>query len=270
MALLQKQIHQIIEYVKGEPRTVQDVAKRIGKSWVTTNSYIEKIIKETGQIKIKTFRQGTQGAIKLIYYNYAGSLEEDELKSLISLHITNGRYKTDFDFMDIYQHINDKKKRSHIEKNIHDFEKYLMNYLEEAQDTVFCLSGNLSFLSREVLDSMEKALKRKVHIKILCRITLGSLRNISPLLTLLRKYPQLLEVRHRFQPLRGFIIDGKALFREDEKKSSYREGEIIGDVQIIYEIMDQEWVDWLRQLYWHLYRPASDGVGRMKEFEKLQ
>lgn len=70
MKLGQEEINNITSFVKKEPRTINDVAKFIGKSWVTTNKYLEKIKNMTGLICIKTFRKGTQGALKLVYYNH--------------------------------------------------------------------------------------------------------------------------------------------------------------------------------------------------------
>ena len=71
MKLGDQEIQAVVDFVKQEPRTVQEISKLIGKSWVTADSYLKKIKGRTGLIEIKTFRKGSQGALKIVFYNHS-------------------------------------------------------------------------------------------------------------------------------------------------------------------------------------------------------
>jgi len=45
-------IDKIVKIVKKEPCLIQDISKAIGKSWVTTERYVNRIEKEKGIIKV--------------------------------------------------------------------------------------------------------------------------------------------------------------------------------------------------------------------------
>ena len=114
-------------------------------------------------------------------------------------------------------------------------------------------------------------LKRKVQVKILCRINIATLSNITLLVPLLTKYPEYIEIRHCFQPLRGFTVDNRiALFRYDEKASSYKEGELPSDLRILYEIYDKEWIGWLQKVFWNLFRNSIDYQLRVKQLNRIK
>ena len=98
MVLGDSDIQKITQFVKKEPRTVQEVSKLIKKSWVTADSYLKQIGDSTGLINIKTFRKGTQGALKIVFYNFSEVLQSDDLKEELYRQIKNGRTKNDFDF----------------------------------------------------------------------------------------------------------------------------------------------------------------------------
>lgn len=103
-------------------------------------------------------------------------------------------------------------------------------------------SGNLSFI-KLFYETFDKLLKRGVSIKIPCRVNLATIANISRIQMLMQKYPGQIEVRHRYHPLRGFIIDGKiARVRVEEKIASYRKGELGKDITLAYDIYDKEWL----------------------------
>ena len=65
--MLTKQIKETIyEFVKDEPKTIQEIAQKISSSWVTAQRYIDKLSEE-GIIGSKTFRGGTKGALRIVY-----------------------------------------------------------------------------------------------------------------------------------------------------------------------------------------------------------
>ncbi|MBS3060341.1 MAG: hypothetical protein J4432_02435 [DPANN group archaeon] len=278
MALRDSQIPQIVEFVKQEPCTIQDISKRIKKSWVTTDSYVKEIADRTGLIAVKTFRQGTRGALKLVYYVNVEAVLSDTLKDDLYNQIKTKRRKSDFDFMDIYQFVQKNGKRSFVdqqEENSAHVRKQLVPLFRKTKHNLYCFSGNLSFLNvkagkTRVLDVFEELLKRKVRIHILCRVNIASLNNISKLNSLMKRYPDLIEIKHAYQPLRGFVADDDiARFTDEEQLKDYKPDELNRNTRIIYEITDMEWVSWLQKVFWNLYRGSMDYTQRLKELEGI-
>jgi len=278
MRLSKEEEKQVISFVKKEPRTIQEVSKKIGKSWITTDKYLRIIKENTGLLKIKVFRKGSQGALKLVYYNHGESPEGDEIKNTIYSQIKHCREKKEFDFLEVFQFIPEKKKRCFIEQ--YDKENIaknqdIMSLFRRAESQVLCFSGNLSFVGMKegrtkMLDVLEELLQRKVSIKILTRVNVSSLNNVKKLVHLMKKYPDLIEIRHRYQPLRGFVIDDKiARFKDEEQLRLYKKGELDKDTRIFYEFFDKDWVAWINKVFWNLFRPSMDYKIRLKEIEKL-
>ena len=86
----------------------------------------------------------------------------------------------------------------------------------------------------------------------------------------LARYPEYLELRHAYQPLRGFIIDEKhAFFRDEETIHAYREGELPQNTRIIYEINDTEWIAWLQTVFWNVFRHSVNYTARLQELRKI-
>ena len=278
MVLEQADINKIVSYVKKEPRTVQDVSLLIKKSWVTTDSYLKKIKERTGLINIKTFRKGSPAALKIVYYNQAEAVLSDEVRDNLFSQIRTGRTKHDFDFMEVYQFVPDKKKRAFTEKYKEEEisrNQQIISLFRQAKNTVYCLSGNLSFINIKekkimLLSVIEELAKRKVMFKILCRGNIASLRNLNKLSKLIVKYPKSFEIKHCYQPLRGFIIDDKiARFKKEEQLKTYRKGELHQNTRIFYEIYDEDWISWLQKVFWNLFRSSLDCNERLKELKKI-
>ncbi|MBU4502155.1 MAG: hypothetical protein KKA79_06160 [Nanoarchaeota archaeon] len=275
MVLNDQDIKKITDFVKKEPQTVQEISKLIKKSWVTTDSYLNQIKERTGLIDIKTFRGGTKAALKIVFYNHAGSLATDDLKENLYNLIKNGRKKIDFDFLEIYQFIPDRKKRAFFEDYERENITNIISFLRQATNQVYIFSGNLSFMNlkeknNSILSVIEELVKRKVNIKILCRINIASLGNINNILTLMAKYPDFIEIKHCYQPLRGTIIDDKiARFKDEECLTTYKKDELNKDTRVIYEFHDSEWVSWMQKVFWNLFRFSIDHNKRMKEIKKI-
>ncbi len=277
MALNEDNTKLIIDLVKKEPRTIQDISKVIKKSWLTADSYVKQVKERTGLIDIKTFRAGTQGALKLVYYNHKDALLTNDLKEELYHKIKNGRYKPDFDFMELFQFIPENKKKCYSEAYVEDvpYSKDIIDLHQGVQKQLYCFSGNLSFLNIKknnisLFEVWEELLKRKVRINILCRINLASLSNFDKIIPLFMKYPELIEIHHCYQPLRGFVVDDKlSLFRYGERVESYRKGELAQNIRIIYEIYDQEWITWLQKVFWNLFRYSIDYQSRIKEIKSI-
>jgi len=276
MKLSETEIKGVIDFVKKEPKTIQEVSKLINKSWVTTETYLKEIKSKTGAIDIKAFRQGSKSGLKIAYYNHKESASTDQVKEELFRNIKKGREKTDFDFMDLFQLISSKKSKISAQKEKGFSEtKELIKLFQMAEDHIYCFSGNMSFINLEfnktrLLNLMETALKRKVHIKILCRVNLASVQNINKLSKLLTNYSEFLEIRHSYHPLRGFIIDGKlARFKNFEKASKYRGNELEENLLILYELYDESWIIWLEKVFWNIFRTAGDYKTRLTALKKM-
>ena len=61
-------IQKINEFVYAKPRSVDEIAKLINVNWRTANRYVEKIAVEEGTISAKVFREGTPGALKVVFW----------------------------------------------------------------------------------------------------------------------------------------------------------------------------------------------------------
>ena len=278
MVLGDSDIQKITQFVKKEPRTVQEVSKLIRKSWVTADSYLKQISDRTGLINIKTFRKGTQGALKIVFYNHSEVLQSDDLKEELYRQIKSGRTKNDFDFMEIFQFIPEKHKKLFLEEysqeNISE-EQEIISFFRQAKNQIYCFSGNLSFMNIKengipLLDIIEELLQRKVKIYILCRMNIASLSNINKLSALMTKYPNMIEIKHGYQPLRGFIINDKmARFKDEEQLKNYKAGELNKNTRIFYEITDPDWISCLQKVFWNLYRFSIDHKTRLKEMQRF-
>ncbi|MBW3019912.1 hypothetical protein KY334_01330 [Candidatus Woesearchaeota archaeon] len=278
MVLSKSDFEKILKKVKKEPCLIQDIAKEINKSWVTAERYIEKIEKEKGLIKIKTFRAGTQGAIKLAYWNYSSSIGHDEFKDWMLNVIKSNSDKKFFDPLEIYQRAN--KKGSKVITDFYDeklitSKQNLTSFLKQTKEELILFSGNLSFINMtengiKMIHVLEDLLKRKVELKILCRVDFASIYNINKMEKLIKKYPNQIEIRHCFQPIRGFIRDNEVLRLKDEKlRETYKFKEMKQNMIILYNIEDKEWVEWFRDVFWYLYRKSLDYDERMKVFQEM-
>ncbi|MFA5141851.1 MAG: hypothetical protein WC471_02695 [Candidatus Woesearchaeota archaeon] len=269
---------QIINFVKAEPKSIQEISKFIKKSWVTTDSYASQIKENTGLIGIKMFRGGTQGALKLVYFNNSNSIVSDDIKEGLFNQIKTGRRKTDFDFMEIYQFIPSEDKRSFIEE--YDKEhvskiQEIVPLLRRAKRQIYCFSGNLSLLNLvekniKVIDVLEQLLGQGVKLKVLMRVNIASIGNLNKIAPLIQRYPDQIEIHHAYQPLRGYIIDEEvARFINEENIALYRNDELKKNTRIFYEINNYEWINWLQKIFWNIFKSSIDHRERLKEIKKI-
>jgi len=278
MGMSKEEGNKIIAFVKREPCLIQDIAKHIGRSWVTTESYVEKIAKDTGLIKTKTFREGTRGAVKIVFWNYEESIQSDEIKARLFEKIKNSASKKDFDPMELFQFADQKKSRAYVEffeEPLAARNQKLVSFLRSVKEELLWFSGNLSLISTtegktKIFDEIEDLLKRGVSIKVLCRVDIASLDNLNKAEKLLKKYPKQIEIRHCIHPVRGFIADRKIVrLISEKKKEDFKGKELERNVRLLFEIHDFEWVDWLQKTFWYLYRTSTEYEQRRKILDKL-
>ncbi|MBR9678347.1 MAG: hypothetical protein GOU97_03605 [Nanoarchaeota archaeon] len=279
MVLSQDDEDKILVFVKGQPRTIQDIAIFIGKSWLTADSYVKKIKDKTGLINVKKFRGGTRGALKIVYWNYSESIENDDIRKNLFENIKFGKVKTDFDPFDVYQYAPDNKKKSFIEeyKEVLKSEKQgLIPLLRQVEKELYSFSGNISWINmvekgKGVVDELRDLFERGVRVKVLCRVDVASLKNIDRLKKLCEEVGGgSVEVRHCRQPLRGFVFDDRmARFVDNKFVKDYKEGELRKNVRIFYDIFDEGWVDWLQKVFWELYRHSIPDKKRLEQLSKV-
>ncbi len=281
MALNAEITKKINDLVYKRPRTIQEIAKVLGKSWHTAESYAEKIAKDSGTISIITFREGTKGALKIAYWTNAGSMNTSSLQENLFKKIEFNHDKKGFDFLDIYAAIDPKYKKAIMAaasfpklSESHGF----LDFLKAAENSILCFSGNMSWINLIEGDNKLKyaieslVIKNKINMKVLCRVDLASLNNLKLIDSINKKAGrEAIEVRHCRQPLRGFVIDGKiARFKDEKAVSDFRDKELSDDFNIFYEVYDTGWSRWLQDVFWHLFRNSMLAENRVKELEAIK
>lgn len=269
-----KTVKKISEFVYIKPRTIQEISFHIGKNWRTADSYVEKINKEYGTISLRTFRGGTRGALKIAFWNNVEKIHSSEFQERLFKRIELARNKEDFSPFDIYQYVDEKKRKAFLEQQKEDTitnKQDLVNALRSAENQVLIFSGNLSWVNAiqnkiKILDVFEELADNNVSIKILCKVDLDSMKNIQKMLEINYKLKkEIIEIRHTEQPFRAFIVDNKwARFKE--RKAS-RKDEL---THIFYDIIDEDWVEWLEKVFWNIFRTSITAEKRIKDIETIE
>ena len=113
----------ITDFVYKKPRTVQEIAHLISKNWRTANSYVDKINQEQGTLSSRTFREGTRGALKIVFWNNLEKISSTEFQDRLFKKIEAGKSKSDFSPFDIYQYVEAKKRRAFLEEQEDEVEE---------------------------------------------------------------------------------------------------------------------------------------------------
>ncbi|MCF7798288.1 hypothetical protein K9M74_00120 [Candidatus Woesearchaeota archaeon] len=267
-------IRKIEDFVKIAPRTIQEVAVMLGRNWRTADSYVERIAREEGTVATKVFREGTRGALKIVYYRDNTSIHSSQFQERLLQKIQSAHHKTDFSPFDIYQYIEEGKRRAFYEEQTEYklTEKQDLEYaLRSTQEQVLIFSGNLSWAlvtqgNTKIIDVFDELVARNVSIKVVANVQLDAIDNIKAVLALNHKYKKnLIEVRHAEQPLRSFVID-KTFMRFKEEKAQKRNSRLY----IFYEIRDEEWIAWMQKVFWHFFHMSIDAESRIKDLETIE
>jgi predicted DNA-binding protein YlxM (UPF0122 family) len=270
----------ILDFVYLKPRTIQEIAQILDKNWRTADSYVEKICKETGLIGERTFRGGTRGALKIVFWNNAETISSSQFQERLLKHIESAKNQEDFSPLDIYQYVSSEKKRAFSEivedENISKTQD-IVGLFARAKRQILYFSGNMSFLEmkekkKNILDIIEEAASRGVIIKVIARIDIASLDNFKKMMEINHKIgKEAIEIRHAVQPLRGFIIDDcEARLKEEKNPSNYKKGELKQKIRLFYEIRDDEWIAWLEKVFWNFFRTSIDAKIRVKDLEMIK
>ncbi len=272
-----KTIKKINDFVYIKPRTIEEIARLIKKSWKTADRYVEKIMRENGTISVRTFRKGTRGALKIVYWRNIEKIHSTEFQERLLKKIETAK-KMDFSPFDIYQYVDAEKRNAVIvnaeKERIHD---KIKDHLKRAQNQVLSFSGNLSWINvrergEKIIDIIEDLARNNVSIRVLTRVTIDSMRNVKKLLQINEIVGKnMIEIRHREQPLRGFVIDDKvARFREMLNPLDYQKGELDERILLFYEIYDEDWIEWCQKVFWYLFRTAMPAEKRMENINSIR
>jgi len=118
---------------------------------------------------------------------------------------------------------------------------------------------------------LDELVKRKVIIKVLCRVDLEGKENIERFLSLNSKYGEnAIEIRHDMHPIRGCIIDGKLVRIKEVKEPTGKINELNKKIFIFYNISDKSWIDWLSRIFWKKFSNSLDANKRLEQLKKIK
>ncbi len=275
-----KTIRKINDFVKAKPRTVQEIAFAIKKNWRTADRYVERIAKDTGAISARTFREGTRGALKVVYWQALENIHSTDLQQRLFSMIEHGRTKYDFSPLEIYQYVDDKKKRAFLEEQGEEpvnVEHEIISHLRSAQKQVLFFSGNLSFVNVvqdgvKLIDVLEDLARHNIPTKFIARIDITAIKNLRKVLAINdRLGKEMIEVRHVMQPLRSFIVDNRlARLKEIKRPEDVHKDELGRKTCIFYEIHDNDWIEWMQKVFWSMFRTGIPAQKRLANIEAIQ
>lgn len=269
----------IQDFVYQKPRSIQEIAQHINKNWRTADRYVEEIEKEFGTLSTRTFREGTRGALKIVYWASMEKASSSIFQERLENEIKSSKKKEDFSAFDIYQYIDDKNKKATMEQSEEEAKtnlKDLKEILENTEKQLLCFSGNLSWINLatkeiNIFKEIEKLVKKGVKIKFLCMVDITSLPTIEKVLSLNFKYgKEVIEIHHCEQPLRALVVDNKLIRLKEVKEPTSKKSELKNRIFLFYTIKDKEWVEWLSKIFWNMFSNSIDSKKRIEEFKKLK
>jgi len=271
-------IQKIEKFVSQKPRSVQEIAEHINKNWRTADRYIKEIEEENGTIAIRVFREGTRGALKIIYLLNPDKISSSKFQEELEERIMRLRRKEEFSAFDIFQYVPEKNKIAIVEDEISEEStnlQELISILDGTEREVKLFSGNLSWINLkkgeiDLFNTLEKLVKKGVRVKVLCRVDLEGVENIKKVLQLNYKYgKELIEVRHREHPIRAFVIDNKSIRLKEIKEPTGKIKELDKKKFIFYTIRDKEWAEWLSKIFMKMFNTSISSEKRITELNRL-
>lgn len=273
-----EKIQKIEKFVSQKPRSVQEIAEHLNKNWRTADRYIRYIEEETGNISTRTFREGTRGALKIVYLLNPDKISSSKFQEELEERILRLRRKEEFSAFDIFQYVPEKNKLAIIEDEISEAStnlQELISILNSTEKELKLFSGNLSWINLkkgkiDLFQTLEKLVKKGIRVKVLCRVDLDGVENIKKVLQLNSKYGKdLIEVRHREHPIRAFVIDNKSIRLKEIKSPTGKIKELDKKKFIFYTIRDKEWAEWLSKIFLKMFNTSIGSEKRIEELSKL-
>jgi hypothetical protein len=274
------EIKKIEDFIRTKPRSIQEIASHINKNWRTADRYIDEIKKNFGTLETRVFREGTRGALKIVYWASVEKISNTVFQEELESTIFKFHKKEEFKPFDIYQFIPNKDKFIWIKKGkdesdagkIEEFKEMLM----QAKKQVLFFSGNLSFVNFEdkkikLFEVLETLVKKGISIKVVCRVDFAARENVEKLLALNFKYgKELVEIHHKEQPLRATIVDNDIINIKEIEEPTGRKNELSEKTFIFYTIKNKEWVEWLSRIFWKMFSSTIDSKKRLEEMRKIK
>ncbi|MFH0869587.1 MAG: hypothetical protein V1866_00840 [archaeon] len=277
-------VKKISDFVYQKPRSMQEIAHYLQKNWRTADAYVERIIKEQGILSIRTFREGTRGALKIVFWSNIEKIHSSDFQERLFKRIESSKGKDDFSPFDIYQYVDDDKRYAFLEEQSESVispKQNLIGSLRSTEQQVLIFSGNLSWVNAsqgktKIMDVFEELAERSIPIKILCRVDIESIKKIRMMLEINHKIKkEMIEIRHAEQPFRTFVIDTKlARFKEirvteqpEKKKKKSHDNK---QPYIFYEIRDSDWVEWVQKVFWNIFRTSIKAEKRIADIETIE
>ena len=277
--MLDSKIRKKIEdFVYSKPRSIQEISECIDKNWRTADRYIQEIKENFGTLGVRIFREGTRGALKIVYWASLEKVSHSVFQEQLEKDILNAKTKEEFSPFDIFQHIPDKNKKARIERAIDEEStdlEAISNLLKQTEKQLIIFSGNLSFINlkdkkNNLFEILEELVKKGVNIKIISRIDFAGKNNIEKMLSLNHKHgKENIEIRHSKQPLRTIIFDDKVISLKEVNSPTGKINELCERCFIFYEIKDKEWIEWLTKIFWKMFNSSIDANKRIKELNKI-
>jgi hypothetical protein len=277
--LRSQEIKKIEDFVYVKPRSIQEIALHIGKNWRTADRYVQEIEKSFGTITTRVFRGGTRGALKIVYWASVEKISSSVFQERLENEIMNIKRRENFSAFDIFQHVAEKSKKVTVERTTEESStnlKELAELLEKTEKQLIVYSGNLSFInlknkSIDVFGIFEDLVKRNIPIKIICRVDVAGKENVEKALSLNFKHgKELVEVRHREQPIRALIIDNKIIRIKEIIEATGKAHELAKKMFIFYMIKDKDWAEWLSRIFWKMFSSSINAGKRLDEMKKLK
>jgi hypothetical protein len=272
-------IKKISDFVYLKPRSIQEIAFHIQKNWRTADSYVDRISKEQGILAIRTFREGTRGALKIVFWNNIEKIHSSDFQERLYKRIEIARDKKDFSPFDIYQYVDEKKRYAFLEKQSEytiTSKQNLVGELRKTEKQLLIFSGNLSWVNalqgkNRIIDIFEDLADNNVSIKVLCEVDLESMKNIQKMLEINNKIgKEMVEIRHCLQPFRAFVVDNSFVRFKEIKYADHRHQKKRMHTYIFYDIRAEDWVEWIQKVFWNLFRTSIRAEKRLKDIESIE
>lgn len=269
-------IKKIEDFVYSKPRSVQEIAIHINKNWRTADRYIQEIEKDFGTISTRVFREGTRGALKIVFWSAMEKVSSSVFQEKLEEQILSSKRKEDFSAFDIFQYVDKSKKqietRNSEEENIEEYK----SLLSKAEKQLLFFSGNLSFINlhnkkEDLFELIEQLVKKGVHIKVLTRVDITGFENIERLLSLNFKYgKESISIKHSENPMRAVIIDNNILRMKEVREPTGKHHELNRKIFIFYTLKDKHWIEWATKLFWRIFNSSIDANKRLEELRKIR
>src|SRR3989344_276007 len=189
-------IKKIEDFVYSKPRSIDEVAKHIGKNWGTADRYVQEIEKNFGTLSTRVFREGTRGALKIVYWSAVDKISSSVFQEKLEEEIMRTKNKQYFSAFDIFQYVPEKSKEVVVRNEKREEKlafKRISDLLNKAKKQLLMFSGNLTFINfmekdKRVLDVLDELVKKGINIKVVCRVDVTGKKNVEELLALNFKY----------------------------------------------------------------------------------